>query len=108
MGRSRPKNRKTQPVVTESITISENSQAPSVSALLEKTQALIVQCDYNLANKFVRRVLERDSNNAEAKEMLGVIQLEIGELEAAKQVRMSVLIARSSIYRVLTYIYRPF
>lgn len=86
MGRTRPKNRKIKSVVTEN-TGDAPAPPPSVSALLEKAQTLIVQCDYELAGRFARRVLEREPQNVEAKETLGVAQLESGELLAAKQVR---------------------
>ncbi|KAI0707353.1 TPR-like protein [Earliella scabrosa] len=84
MGRTRPKTRKIKPVVTQN-TAEEPPPPPPISALLEKAQALIVQCDYDLAGRFARRVLEREPDNVEAKEMLGVVQLETGELLAAKE-----------------------
>ncbi|KAJ7903503.1 hypothetical protein B0H14DRAFT_3851303 [Mycena olivaceomarginata] len=57
---------------------------PSITALLQKAQSLIVQCDYELAQRFITRVLEQQPSHAEAKEMLGVAQLELGEIEAAR------------------------
>ncbi|KAJ7158752.1 hypothetical protein C8R46DRAFT_1290825 [Mycena filopes] len=60
------------------------STAPSIPALIEKAQSLIVQCDYELAQRFITRILEQQPSNAQAKEMLGVAQLEMGEIEAAK------------------------
>jgi hypothetical protein len=79
MGRTRPKTRKApQP--------SETPREPTVEALLEKAQELIVQCDYDLAGRFVERLLQRAPDSAEAKEMLGVVQLETGLLDKAKQV----------------------
>jgi hypothetical protein len=80
MGRTRPKNRKARPPVDE------RHHEPTTEALLEKTQELIVQCDYDLAGRFLDRVLKRAPDNAEAKEMLGVVQLETGLLDAAKKV----------------------
>lgn len=59
---------------------------PSIPALLQKAQSLIVQCDYELAQRFITRVLEQQPSHAEAKEMLGVAQLELGEIEAARAV----------------------
>jgi Flp pilus assembly protein TadD len=59
---------------------------PSIQSLLEKSQSLIVQCDYELALRFIHRILEQDAKNAEAKEMLGVAFLETGEIEKAKLV----------------------
>lgn len=88
MGRTRTKTRKTKPPVVEvqeKATSTSQSQ-PSVSSLIEKAQELIVQCDYELAGRFVQRVLERSPDHAEALEMMGVVQLETGELDAAKEV----------------------
>lgn len=85
MGRARPKTKKTKQVVTENT--AEPSQAPPIPALLEKAQSLLAQCDYEMASLFVKRILERNPENADAKEMLGVVQLESGELDSARQVR---------------------
>lgn len=84
MGRTRPKTRKAKPVVTANT--SEAAEPPSISSLLQKAQSLIVQCDYDLAKLFTQRVLEREPKNTEAREMLGVVHLETGEIEAAKKV----------------------
>ncbi|KAH9945181.1 uncharacterized protein BXZ73DRAFT_73368 [Epithele typhae] len=85
MGRTRPKSRKAKPPATETAAAAASAPSPSVPALLEKAQELIVQCDYELAARFAQRVLEREPANAEAKEALGVAQLEMGELLAAKE-----------------------
>lgn len=88
MGRTRPKTRKARPPAIElTETQPERKSEPTIEALLEKAQELIVQCDYNLAGKFVERVLQRAPDNVEGKEILGVVQLETGVLDAAKQVR---------------------
>ena len=90
MGRTRPKTRKARPPAPElAETLRENKSEPTVEALLEKAQELIVQCDYDLAGKFVERVLRRAPDNVEGKEILGVVQLETGLLDAAKQVRFT-------------------
>jgi hypothetical protein len=90
MGRTRPKTRKARPPAPElAETPRENKSEPTVEALLEKAQELIVQCDYDLAGKFVERVLKRAPDNVEGKEILGVVQLETGLLDAAKQVRFT-------------------
>ena len=87
MGRTRPKNRKVRPPIDDVTEKHEEKRSePTTEALLEKTQELIVQCDYDLAGQFLDRVLKRAPDNAEAKEMLGVVQLETGLLDAAKQV----------------------
>ncbi|KAF8273234.1 hypothetical protein EI94DRAFT_1769314 [Lactarius quietus] len=92
MGRTRPKNRKARPPIDDlAESHEEKSSGPTVESLLEKTQELIVQCDYDLAGRFLDRVLKRAPDNAEAKEMLGVVQLETGLLDAAKQTFLSFL-----------------
>jgi hypothetical protein len=85
MGRTRPKNRKARPPIDDPADGEKRSE-PTIEALLEKAQELIVQCDYDLAGRFIDRVLNRAPDNAEAKEMLGVVQLETGLFDAAKQV----------------------
>ncbi len=87
MGRTRPKTRKIKPITTSN-SAEEPAPPPSIPALLEKAQVLIAQCDYDLAGRFARRILEREPQNVEAKEILGVSQLETGELLAAKEVRL--------------------
>ncbi|KAJ8461797.1 hypothetical protein ONZ51_g11309 [Trametes cubensis] len=89
MGRTRPKTKKVKPVITENT--AESAAPPSVPALLEKAQELIVRCECELAGRFASRVLEREPGNVEAKEILGVVQLETGELEAAKQTFLSLI-----------------
>ncbi len=87
MGRTRTKNKKLHSKATDSSAnnVSEKN-GPSVSVLLEKAQSLMVQCDYELALRFLRRVIEKDPKNIEAKEILGIALLETGEVEAAKDV----------------------
>ena len=87
MGRTRPKTRKARPPATEPTeTQREKKSEPTIEALLEKAQELIVQCDYDLAGKFVERILQLAPDNVDGKEILGVVQLETGALDAAKQV----------------------
>lgn len=92
MGRTRTKSKKTAPKITEPPTVDSGSPAtssssnPPIAALLEKAQSLIIQCDYDLALLFVRRVLEREPTHADGRETLGVVQLETGDLDGAKQV----------------------
>lgn len=90
MGRSRTKSKKT----SSSLAKSESEQskpAPSVPALLEKARELVVQCDYDLARRFIERILEAEPAHVEAKEMIGVVQLETGDLDAAKHTFTSLL-----------------
>ena len=85
MGRTRTKTKKSIPVVSSASDSPKNS-APSISALLEKTQELIIQCDYKLARMFAKRVLDREPAHPEAREMLGVVLLETGDIDEARSV----------------------
>lgn len=96
MGRTRPKSKKSKLIRGEHAA-EQSSPQPPISSLLEKAQTLIVQCDYALAERFIRRILERESNNAEAKEMLAVALLETGEIAAAKEVRSPSQLFRSLV-----------
>ncbi|KAL1690619.1 hypothetical protein GGG16DRAFT_113943 [Schizophyllum commune] len=90
MGRTQLKTKLRRKVFVEE-TQQPAAPAPTVEALLEKAQTLIVQCDYELARKFIQRALEQRPDNALAKEMLGVSHLELGELEQAKQIFTSLI-----------------
>ncbi|KAF8626984.1 hypothetical protein AX15_004576 [Amanita polypyramis BW_CC] len=85
MGRTRQKRK----LVSKPALTHEN--APSVSALLEKAQSLIVECDYDLALRFAKRILEIEANHVEAREILGISLLETGDLDGAKQAFTSLL-----------------
>ncbi|KAF5367376.1 hypothetical protein D9758_003692 [Tetrapyrgos nigripes] len=92
MGRTKPKNSKQAfSKAAEPSIQSSTVKAPSILSLLEKAQSLIVQCDYDLATRFIQRILEQEPSNVEAQEMLGVIQLETGDVEAAQQTFLSLL-----------------
>ncbi|KAG1866213.1 hypothetical protein F4604DRAFT_2024862 [Suillus subluteus] len=84
MGRARAKTKKFVPIVTNSSQSSSSSATPAISALLDKAQELIVQCDFPLARKFIERALVRGdgsvSEKNQAREMMGVVLLETGEL----------------------------
>jgi len=92
MGRTKPKKQALSKAVDSAIQ-SSPAKTPSISSLLEKAQSLIVQCDYDLATKFIHRILEKQPSNVEAREMLGVVQLETGEIEAAQQVYKFLLLS---------------
>ena len=89
MGRTRTKTKKTTPVSAASE--SPLKSIPTIPSLLEKAQELIIQCDYDLARMFVKRVLDREPVHAEAREMMGVVLLETGETAEAKLVSDSFL-----------------
>jgi Flp pilus assembly protein TadD len=88
MGRTRSKKKTVAKTVLDGPAASLPTAAPSIPALLQKAQALIVQCDYDLALRFTTRILQQQPSNAEAREMLGVIQLEMGEIDAARAVSL--------------------
>lgn len=77
MGRTRTRAKNHGPAV---------SSAPSISSLLEKAQELIIQCDYELAQRFIQRVIDKEPTNVEAREMMGVVLLEMGEVKDARLV----------------------
>jgi len=86
MGRTRTENKLQTKATNPLSSHVAETQGPSIPALLEKAQSLIEQCDYELALRFARRVLEKDQKNTEAKELLGVALLEIGDIKSAKDV----------------------
>jgi Flp pilus assembly protein TadD len=63
------------------------NQEPSIDALLDKARSLVDQCDYDLALRFAERILQRSPTHVQARELLGVVHIETGEIEAAKKVR---------------------
>lgn len=84
MGRTKAKTKKRALIEVQS---PQNSgSVPSVPALYEKAQTLVEQCDYELAAKFLRRILERESTHVQARELLGVVLLELGDLAIAQTV----------------------
>ncbi|KAF8071895.1 hypothetical protein FPV67DRAFT_1483083 [Lyophyllum atratum] len=91
MGRTRAKKKAASKATDPPVQHAATQNAPSIVSLLEKAQSLIVQCDYDLAQRFIRRVLEQQPSNAEAKEMLGVSLLETGDIDAAKEAFLSLL-----------------
>ena len=68
------------------------STAPSIPALISKAQSIIEHCDYDLTNEFLQQILQRSPKNAEAREMLGVVQFETGLVQEARKVGLSRLI----------------
>ena len=87
MVRTRRKKEISKGNPVKSIAASSSTPQPSVAALLEKAQVLAAQCNYDLARKFATRVLERDSAHVEGRELLGVVELEDGNVEVAREVR---------------------
>jgi len=67
--------------------------APTVEALLAKAQELVVQCEYDLARQFVDRVLDREGEgeNAGARELKGVVEMESGDPDKAKDIFLTLV-----------------
>ena len=90
MGRTRTrfKNQQHAPPKTSTTQSSSasSSMTPGIPALITKTQSIIEQCDYDLANQFIQRILQTSPNNVEAREMLGIVQLETGLVREARKV----------------------
>jgi Flp pilus assembly protein TadD len=84
MGRTKTKTKKSALVEVKGPQIS--SSEPSVTALYQKAQTLVEQCDYELAAKFLRRILERERTHVQARDLLGVVLLELGDLATAQTV----------------------
>jgi hypothetical protein len=80
IGRTRPAKKQHTKATNPPL---QHSKPPSI---LEKAQELIVHCDYELALRFARRILEQQPENVETREMLGVSLLEMGDVDAAKHV----------------------
>ncbi|CAE6491486.1 unnamed protein product [Rhizoctonia solani] len=89
MGRTRGK--KTKQVKPTPAPPINSAAEPSLEALFEKAQELLIQCNYDLAHRFIQRILERDPTNGEAREMSAVVDLERGEVENAKQIFLSLV-----------------
>ncbi|KAG2122774.1 hypothetical protein DEU56DRAFT_69287 [Suillus clintonianus] len=95
MGRTRTKAKKSALNVTNSSQSSSSSATPAISAILDKAQVLIVQCDFPLARKFIERVLAREDGSVneknQAREMMGVVLLETGEVDEARELFLTLL-----------------
>jgi Flp pilus assembly protein TadD len=93
MGRTRTKKTKTTKHTAATTSVTSASE-PTIESLFEKAQKLLIQCNYDLAHRFVQRILEREPTNAEAREMSAMVDLERGELETAKEVCIVLRISR--------------
>ena len=95
MGRTRTKSKNLRQVPAQTSNQSSSassSTTPGVSALISKAQSIIEQCDYDLANQFIQRILQISPNNVEAREMLGIVQLETGLVQEARKVGSNIYI----------------
>ncbi|KAG1738372.1 uncharacterized protein EDB91DRAFT_1237746 [Suillus paluster] len=95
MGRARAKAKKSAPIVTSSSQSSSSSATPAISALIDKAQEFIIQCNFPLARKFIERVLARNDGSVneknQAREMMGVVLLETGEVDEARELFLTLL-----------------
>jgi len=95
MGRTRTRSKNQRHIPTKTSTTessnASSSTTPSVPALISKAQSIIEQCDYDLAGQFIQRILQKSPKNVEAREMLGVVQLELGQVQEAREVCSNVL-----------------
>ncbi|CAG8702520.1 17446_t:CDS:2, partial [Dentiscutata heterogama] len=57
----------------------------TVSDLLSKISSLIDTCDYQLALQFAKRALSMESNNIMVLEVLGMVEIELGMFDEAKE-----------------------
>ncbi|CAG8640532.1 7414_t:CDS:2, partial [Racocetra fulgida] len=57
----------------------------TVSDLLPKISSLIDTCDYQLALQFAKRALSMESNNIMVLEILGMVEIELGMYDDAKE-----------------------
>ncbi|CAE6536445.1 unnamed protein product [Rhizoctonia solani] len=90
MGRTRTKKNK-QVKATATPVSNTAAPEPSIESLFEKAQELLIQCNYDLAHRFVQRILERDPTNAEAREMSAVVDLERGQVESARRIFLALV-----------------
>ena len=60
--------------------------------LLAKAQSLMAEMDAELARRFAARILEMEPNNFEAREMLGIIEAEEGNIDAARKVSLQLVL----------------
>ncbi|KAL7416715.1 hypothetical protein BDY24DRAFT_378030 [Mrakia frigida] len=69
---------------TPSSNASASTSQPPVEELLGKAHTLLAQQDYELASRFLARILTTEPSNIEARELLGVCDLELGNVEEAR------------------------
>jgi Flp pilus assembly protein TadD len=101
MGRTRVKTKRNERILGSypvNVNTSESNQPPpSIPALYEKAESLVEQCDYELAAKFLRRILDIQTSHIQARELLGIVLIELGDIGSARQVSHIAMIMRSSI-----------
>lgn len=91
MGRTKVKTktgRNAPGVKSELKAASPSKSEPTVPRLLLKCQELLTRCEYELASKFIQRVLDISPGNVEAMEYKGIVLIETGEVDEARQVSL--------------------
>jgi Flp pilus assembly protein TadD len=63
-----------------------STAGPSAASLIDKAHTLLAQSNFDLAIQFLNRALEIDPENLEARELVGVGELEGGDAEAGREV----------------------
>ncbi|KAF8312478.1 TPR-like protein [Clavulina sp. PMI_390] len=93
MARSKNVGRSKNPPKTAptSASSSKEKSKPTVPALLAKAQSLMGEMDFELARKFVDRILEVEPNHFEAREMAGVMEAEEGNVDSARSIFISLV-----------------
>lgn len=67
--------------------LTPSQHARCLSSPPAKAHTLLAQQDYELASRFLARILTQDPNNIETRELLGVCDLELGNVQEARNVR---------------------
>lgn len=62
------------------------SRSSSLRLPVVKAHTVLAQQDYELASRFLERALAQDPRNVEARELLGVCDLELGNVQEARDV----------------------
>jgi tetratricopeptide (TPR) repeat protein len=63
-----------------------STAGPSAASLIDKAHTLLAQSNFDLAIQFLNRALEIDPENLEARELVGVGELEGGDAEVGREV----------------------
>ncbi|EKD04798.1 hypothetical protein A1Q2_00909 [Trichosporon asahii var. asahii CBS 8904] len=63
----------------------ESSKVTDVPAIIDKAHVLLAQSNFELAIKFLERALSLEPGNLEARELLGVAELEGGDVDNGRQ-----------------------
>lgn len=68
-----------------------SNQPHDAASLIEKAHTLLAQSNFELAIKFLERALEVEPTHAEAKELLGIAELEGGDAERGRECLIQLL-----------------